>query len=293
MVSPLNSDYTIDVEAVQRVVDSLVDNKCAPFILGTTGEAASFSSSQKLDLVKETVKAVNGRIEVYAGISGTSLYESIEQAKAYRDLGVSAMVTTLPYYYPIAADEMERFFTQLADGIKCPLILYNMPAMVGESIPLEVTERLSKHPYIVGMKDSERDIARIDREIELWKDREDFSFYLGWAAQSAHALLKGAHGIVPSTANFVPELYQRLYEAAVVGNADEANQLQQMTNELSLIYQNDRKLNTSLPALKVLMSEYGLCQPIAMPPMYEIPQDEQERLKNELRHTVEKLRLSV
>lgn len=282
MVTPINDDYSIDEAAVEKMVDSFIDHGCAPFVLGTTGESASIPPAQKLELVEKTVKATAGRITTFAGVSGTSLLESIDLAKAYRDMGVDVMVTTLPYYYPITASEMTRFFIELADGIDCPLVLYNMPAMVGEHIPLEVAEELSQHPNIIGMKDSERDIDRIDASIRMWKDRADFSFYLGWAAQSAHAVLNGADGVVPSTANFVPQLYQQLYDAAVAGDREEAFRLQNITDELSLIYQKDRKLNTSLPALKVLMAALDLCQPHVMPPMYRIVQDEELILRANL-----------
>lgn len=289
MISPLDRNYKIDGQAVERIIDTFVTADCAPFVLGTTGEAASLSGTQKLDLVKKTVAAVNGRTPVFAGISGTSLYESIEAAKAYQDLGVDVMVTTLPYYYPITATEMTRFFEQLADAIRCPLILYNMPATVGHSIPLEVADHLSEHPHIVGMKDSERDVARIDNSLRLWRERGDFGFYQGWAAQSAHALMHGAEGIVPGTANFAPGLYKTLYDATVSGNREEALHLQSLTDDLSLIYQRDRKLNTSLPALKALMDSLGLCAPYVMPPMYKTGQDESSALKAELRRMLKKI----
>lgn len=289
MITPVNEDNSIDGDAVIRITDTFIRADCVPFVLGTTGESASLAASQKLDLVKKTVEAVNGRLKVFAGISGTSLTEAVEHAKAFRDMGVDVLVTTLPYYYPISPKEMIRFFEQLADAIEYPVILYNMPSTVGESIPIEVADRLSHHPNIVGMKDSERSIDRINDSISLWRDREDFAFYLGWAAQSAYALLHGSDGIVPSTANFVPDLFRKLYDAGVAGKKDEAFYLQQVTDELSLIYQKDRKLNASLPALKVLMSELGLCKPYAIPPMYEIEQDEQMKLKAELRQTMKKL----
>lgn len=286
MITPISEDYSVDVVSVRKIIDSIIKADCAPFVLGTTGESASLSINQKLDLVRATVKAVNGRAKVFAGISGTSLWESVEASKAYQDMGVDVMVTTLPYYYPITPVEMTRFFEQLADQINCPLILYNMPATVGESIPISVAEYLSHHSGIVGIKDSERDVGRIHQSIIMWKDRQDFSFYVGWAKQSAHAMLNGADGIVPSTANLVPDLFKQLFDAGKSGDKHEAIRLQKVTDELSLIYQKDRGLNASLPALKVLMSEFGLCSPLVIPPMYNTVQDEQLKLKAQIREAL-------
>jgi len=129
-------------------------------------------------------------------------------------------------------------------------------------------DQLSYHSNIVGVKDSERGMERLDRSIELWKDRPDFVHFLGWAAQSAHALANGSDGIVPSTGNFAPGYYIRLYDAARKGDQETANRLQAATDELGLLYQKDRLLSQSLPALKVVMSVKGLCGPEVLPPMY-------------------------
>ncbi len=289
MVTPINKDYNIDSTGVQKTIDLIVNANCAPFVLGTTGEFTSFRYDQKIQLVKDTVSAVDSREKVFAGISSTSLLESIDLAKRFSEFGADIMVTTLPFYYPISDAEMLRFFEELADRANCPIIIYNMPAMVGASIPLEIAEQLSYHPNIVGMKDSERDIDRINQSMKLWKDREDFSFYLGWAAQSAHCMLNGADGIVPSTGNLVPDLFKQLYDAGIAGEEKLANNLQLVTDKISLIYQKDRKLNTSLPALKVLMSELSLCEPYVLPPMYNIVQDEQVQLKAQFRNELNKL----
>lgn len=293
MISPVLEDNSIDVQSVAKIVDLISKHGCAPFVIGTTGEAASLSASQKSELVSATVKAANGNVPVFAGISGTSLTEAIEQARQYKDQGADIFVTTLPYYYPISETEMLRFFESLADGIEAPLVLYNMPAMVGKSIPLDIADQLSQHPWIIGMKDSERNIERIESSIEMWKDRVDFGFYQGWAAQSAHALKLGANGIVPSTANFAPEPYQKLFEASKMGNFEEAQNWQTLTDDLSLVYQKDRALNQSLPALKAIMNELGLCQKHMIPPMYNIVQDEEMKVLTDLRKIVNKYNLEL
>jgi 4-hydroxy-tetrahydrodipicolinate synthase len=125
------------------------------------------------------------------------------------------------------------------------------------SIPLDVVEKLSHHPNIIGLKDSEKNEERFKQAIGMWKDRDDFSHFTGSAALSTMALLLGSDGIVPSTGNFTPELYRELYEAGIAGK----------TNELGRIYQKDRVLSQSLAALKVIMNELGLCGEAVLPPL--------------------------
>lgn len=279
MVTPFNKDLSVDLSAVKTILDTFLKKNISPFLLGTTGESASVSSRQKILLVKSVVEHLNNRVKVYAGISDNSIHESVDKAKIYYDIGVDAVVAHLPYYYPVSSEQMIRYYLQLADSIPCHLFLYNNPFTTNISIPLEVTEQLSYHQNIVGIKDSERGIERMDKFIQLSRDRQDFVYLAGWAAQSAYALLNGAEGIIPSTGNLIPNLYGDLYEAAIRGKSDEAYELQKKVNVIADLYQKNRNLSQSITALKAVMSVYGLCQPYVMPPLYNMDTDELKQLE--------------
>ncbi len=221
-------------------------------------------------MVGAVANICNDRSELYAGLSVNSFQLALEEASLFADIGATVLVVTLPYYYPVDESQMLRFFTELANRSPIPLFLYNMPGMVKKSIPLPIAEQLSHHPNIVGMKDSERDESRLEQSISLWKDRKDFSFVVGWAARSLQGLMLGADGIVPSTGNISPEWYINLYEAALKGKREEAADFQEKTDRLSLLYQENRDLSHSIPALKVMMSALQLCSPEVLPPMYRM-----------------------
>ena len=284
MITPFKEDNTIDGESVGRIVGLLKNAGVYPFVLGTTGEAPSISDEQKDRMVAETVKYAGADCPVYAGISSNCFEESVAMAHKYHEMGVNVVVATLPAYYPMNNEQMLTYFNELADQVPCPLIIYNMPATVKQSIPLEVLDQLSHHSSIVGTKDSERDMDRLDRSIELWKDRPDFVHLLGWAAQSAYALKKGSDGIVPSTGNFVPGLYQDLYLSNLEGKFERADELQRQTNDLSLLYQKDRILSQSIPALKSILAVMGICGTQVLPPMYRLHDEAvfQNNIKEEL-----------
>ncbi|WP_192579136.1 dihydrodipicolinate synthase family protein [Dyadobacter aurulentus] len=280
MITPVHADLTIDVPAAEKLVHYLTSNGAAPFILGTTGESASIGRAEKKKLVEATVKAAAGRSIVYAGISGNAVTDSIEDAHHYQDLGADVFVATMTSYYPADADQMLRYFTLLADKVPAPLIIYNIPATTHLSIPLDVVEQLSTHPNIVGFKDSERSVERLERSVSLWKDRSDFAFLTGWAAQSLRALQLGADGIIPSTGNLAPKLYDTLSRSVAEGNGQVAENAQLKADRISEIYQKDRTLSYSLPALKAMMSAYGLCQACMLPPMFQLAADEEKSIKN-------------
>jgi dihydrodipicolinate synthase/N-acetylneuraminate lyase len=256
-----------------------VDGGAAIFLLGTTGESSSISKTARRRLVAVAAGAVNQRTSIYAGISGNCLTDSLEDAACWADLGVTAAVAHVPSYYPMDGEQMLRYFEALADGLSLPLILYNIPATTHHSLPLEVAEKLSQHPGIIGLKDSERDLKRLKASICLWGNRPDFSFLVGWAAQSANALQLGADGLVPSTGNIVPGLYRRLFEAALSGDTKTAGDLQALTNRVSNLYQENRNLSRSLAALKDLMSELELCQAYVLPPLLPLGAEDVQLLK--------------
>jgi 4-hydroxy-tetrahydrodipicolinate synthase len=282
MMTPFTAQHTIDVPAVEKLVDHLVAGKAHPFILGTTGEAASIPHKEREGLVSATVKANKGRAVVYAGISGNSQQDALEEGKRYHGLGADVLVTTMPSYYPVAPGQMLRYFETLASGLPCPLILYNIPATTHLSIPLEVVDQLSAHPNIVGFKDSEKGVERISEAVALWKDRPDFSYLLGWALMSQSALSQGADGIVPSTGNLAPVVYRRLYEAVLAGDTALAALAQEKADRISAMYQKDRSLSQSLAAFKAMLSAYNLCGADVLPPLYRMPETEEKQLMQDV-----------
>lgn len=275
MMTPFTEEHTVDALAVHTLVNHLIDHRTHPFILGTTGEAASIPHSERKRLVMETVKTTKQRTLVYAGVSGNSLAEAVEEGKQYHDLGVDVLVSTMPSYYPVEPDQMLRYFEALANELPCPLIIYNIPATTHLSIPLDTVEKLSRHPNIAGLKDSEKGVERIAAATALWKDREDFSYLLGWALMSQKAVEQGADGIVPSSGNLAPAVYQQLYEAALAGDAATAARVQEKGDLISAMYQKDRILSHSLAAFKAMLSAYRLCGPQVLPPLYRLPDEQQ------------------
>ena len=289
MVTPLTERYSIDEGSTEKVVNHIIDGGASPFILGTTGESVSISRREKEKLVSTTVKTSADRKKVYAGISNNSIAESIDEAKLYSDLGVNVVVSTMASYYPVEPDQILRYYEELADAVPLPLIIYNIPSTTHISIPLDIVDQLSKHHNIAGFKDSENNIDRVKTAVPMWTDREDFSYLMGSASLSWIALTLGADGIVPSSGNLVPHLYNTLFKAARVKDEAQGHLAQNKTNKISAVYQKDRILSKALPVLKAIMSSYGLCEAHMMPPMYKMPLEEEKRITDKIKSSFEDL----
>lgn len=282
MVTPVMENGALDTAAVERIIAFFVEAGVSPLLMGTTGEGNSVSQKDGLLFVETAVKAADKRITIYAGLTGNCFAEQLAQAEAYTKAGADVIVATLPTYYALTPEQMENYYQTLADSIKGPLMLYNILATTHMSIPVDIIRRLADHPNIVGLKDSERDLERMAQCIDIAKDREDFCYFCGWAAQSAHSLELGGDGIVPSTGNFVPDMFQQLYKAAISGDMTTANRLQDETNEIAKIYQKDRTLGQSLTALKVMMQTKGLCEPWMLMPLTRLSAEEEQTIKEKV-----------
>lgn len=273
-VTPLTPAFAIDEVAVGKIFNNFYAHNASPFILGTTGEAPSLSLQQKKDYVAAAATFKKADSVLYAGISSNIISESIEFANYCGDHGVDAVAATLPSYYFLTERQMKQYFEDLANAISLPLIIYNIPATTHMSIPLSIIDELSHHPNIVATKDSERSDERLQQSLKLWKDRNDFGHFLGWAARSADALLGGSDGLIPSTGNVFPGIYQKMLEAVAAENKELAHEMQQYSDTGGNLYQSGRTLGESLWALKALMRERGLCQAVVMPPLR--PQGEEQ-----------------
>ncbi|HBL71656.1 MAG TPA: dihydrodipicolinate synthase family protein [Bacteroidales bacterium] len=267
MITPLQDDGSPDTVAVGGLMRLFHAHGLHPLVLGTTGESPSFSKKEGFEVMSAAALAKGAGQYVYAGMVGTVVRRLVKKGNAYLDMGADAVVATLPPYYPLTPEQMAYFFLVLADSLRGPLLVYNIKATTGMSLPLEVIETLSQHPNILGIKDSERDETRMMTLIEQYKDRPDFSYFCGWGAKGAESLLLGADGIVPSTANLVPALYERLYAAVTAGQLAEAERLQALTDQVAAVYQGGMTLGESLAALKCLMHAQGRCGTAMKPPL--------------------------
>ncbi len=279
MITPVTNDGQLDVEAVGRIIKFFAQAGVSPLLMGTTGEGNSISQSAGKLFVETAVQARgDSPMTIYAGLTGNCFVEQVRQAQTYTALGADVIVATLPTYYALTPDQMYEYYKTLADCITGPLMLYNILATTHMSIPVNVIHLLAEHPNIVGLKDSERDLERMAQCIEIAHHHDDFAYFCGWAAQSAYSLQLGGNGIVPSTGNFVPEMFQQLFDAAVAGDMDTANRLQDETNEIAKIYQKDRTLGQSLAALKVMMHTKDLCDPWMLMPLNRLTSHEEQSI---------------
>lgn len=292
LVTPLTKDGRLDEAATSKLLSNIISAGAFPFVLGTTGEAMSFSVAERRAFMR-LVKELAGDVVTYAGVTCNSFSDTIELADYAQELGYDAIVPHLPGYYPLTDRLMLQYYLQLVEATEAPVILYNIPVTTGMSIPLTVVEELSGHPRIIGLKDSEMGEERLQQNLSLWKDREDFRFFLGCAAYGARGMLRGADGIVPSMGNLIPEHYQAVVDFARAGKAEMAMHHQKICDEVSNCCQAGRTVVDAIPALKYLLELAGYCRAEVASPMQQPDEENKEAIYRALLPLIEKYELTI
>jgi len=284
LVTPVTASGQPDDAGLDRLVDAMLAGGVdGVFVLGTTGEGPSVPRAARLQIVQRTVARVAGRTLVYAGIGDTCLADSLEAGRRYLEAGVDVLVAQAPVYYPLTPPELLAYFQSLLDRLPGPLVIYNIPATTRVSLPLDVLAELQGHPRLVGLKDSEPDPQRHAELLRRYGGAGDFAFFVGVGKLMGEGLRRGAHGIVPSAGNLIPEVCAQACACAARRNWAELEQHCERMNQVAELYQKGRTLGQSLAALKAAVSLRGLIQPHVLPPLRPLPAAEQDALRLEMR----------
>lgn len=292
LLTPLTAAGRVDEKATRKILANVIAGGGSPFALGTTGEAMSLSIQERKSFMR-LVRKYAGDAVTYVGVTANSFNETLELSRYAQELGYDAIVPHLPAYYPLRASLMEEYYLQLTKATETPLIIYNIPITTGMSIPLPVIERLSRHPRVIGLKDSEAGDERLQQNLALWKDREDFNFYLGNAAYGARGMLQGAQGIVPSLGNLLPEHYRAIIDYARAGNTEMALLSQKICDEISRCCQAGRTVVDAIPALKYMLHLAGYCTPEVALPMQQPDEENKRAIYQALQPLIEKYQLNI
>ena len=261
MVTPLSQDRRLDVGGLERLVAHILGGGVhGLFLLGTTGEATDLEYGLRRELVERTCALVAGRVPVLVGITDTVFDESVKMASFACDCGASALVAAPPYYFAAGQPELLFHYRKLADVLPLPLFLYNMPSQVKVMIEVKTVLELSKHPNIVGLKDSSGNIGYFNACLHALKDRPDFSVLIGPEEAMGEAVLMGASGGVAGGANIFPRLFADLYAAATAMDVPRVRALQdRVMLASSLLYGIGHHDSSFVKGVKCALSLMGIC----------------------------------
>lgn len=259
LVTPLAERDVLDREGFERLIEHVIAGGVhGLFVLGTTGEGPSLSHHLQREVVTQAVQLVAERVPVLVGITDPSFFESISLATHAAETGADAVVLAPPYYFPAGQEELLEYLEELIPALPLPVMLYNMPAMTKLSYAPETIRRLADWPGVAGLKDSSGDLDYFRTVRKLTREIDDFSLLIGPEELLADAMAAGGDGGVSGGANVRPELFVRLYEAALAGEPTE--QWMAEVASLGRLYTiGDNPASAVVKGLKCALSVMGIC----------------------------------
>lgn len=228
LITPFN-ELGVDFAKLEELIEFHIVNKTDAIIsCGTTGEAATMSYDERLNVIDFTLKKVNGRIPVIAGAGSNNTMEAIKFSKTISSMGVDAILSVCPYYNKASQNGLYAHFEAIAKSVNTPIILYNVPSRTGVNIEPQTVFRLSNIPNIVAIK--ECNFSQVAKIRKLCGD--SFDIYCGNDDQTLPMLSLGAAGVISVMANIIPLDTHNLCQEFFNNNIDKSREIQLNTLEL-------------------------------------------------------------
>lgn len=196
----------------------------AVVIAGTTGEAPTLSDEEKLELFGRCKEYVGQSMLVIAGTGSNSTEHAVRLSMEAEKLGVDGLLVVSPYYNKATNEGLTAHYLMIAQAVKCPLIVYNVPSRTGVDIPVKVYRRLAAVPNIAGVKEATADITKITKIRRCCGPA--FGIWSGNDEMVTPMIALGGNGVISVVSNVVPEETVYMTEAALDGDFDTAAALQ-------------------------------------------------------------------
>lgn len=224
MVTPFDEDGNYSKVRLKKLIEHLINSGSEGLLVsGTTGEAPTLTHDEKIDLIKDAVEFVDGRIPVMVGTGSNNTKQTIEYTNEVAQIkGVDAALVVVPYYNKPDQNGMLAHFRTVADNVNLPIFIYNIPGRTGVEMNVETVIELSKHDNIVGIKDC-TGIENIAKLVENTGD--DFLVYSGEDAQALAAKVVGAQGIISVASHLFGNDISAMYQSLKDGDIKKAGQV--------------------------------------------------------------------
>ncbi|NOX63474.1 MAG: dihydrodipicolinate synthase family protein [Chloroflexi bacterium] len=230
-------------------------------VFGSTGEFPYVEDEEREPILRVAREAIPSDRLFLVGCGAESEPRARRYVQQAADVGADAALVVTPVYYTRGKSEAQReFYQALAESSPIPILLYNVPAFTAYELPVEIIVELSRHPNIVGVKDSSNNPRRVATELRLCA--EDFAVFCGSPTLAFQCLALGAVGGVFAFGNIIPEILVRLYDAVRAGDMERAAGLQAAVTHLSV------EIGAwGIPAIKAILAHRGFQPGRPRPPL--------------------------
>lgn len=278
IVTPFKNDK-IDTAAFQKLLEFHIANGTRGVVpCGTTGESATLTHEEHVQVIQQAVEVCRGKIPVLAGTGSNSTREAIELTRHAQKIGADGVLHITPYYNKPSQEGLYRHFAAVAKETDLPIILYNVPGRTSVNMLPQTVERLAKDfRNIVGIKEASGNLMQISDIIQRCGD--GFTVLSGDDGLLWPILAVGGKGVISVTANVAPDKMAALCQAAAEGDMQTARKLHyelMALNEVLFIDTNPVPVKAALWMMGRITDELRL-------PLAKLSAEHQERLKAALK----------
>ena len=224
LVTPMTPSGSVDWQALDGLIAWHLDSGTNGIVpMGTTGESATLTTEEHLQVIERTITVVAGQVPVVAGTGSNATAEAIHQTQAAERAGADACLLVAPYYNRPTQEGLYQHFKAIAEACSVPLVLYNVPSRTACDLVPETVARLTPIDNIVGIKEASGDVQRVAQIRALCG--KDFFILSGEDAQTLQMMRLGAVGTISVTANVLPREMADFCAAWLAGRPDAAQAL--------------------------------------------------------------------
>ncbi len=278
IITPFHEDGSIDKKSLAELVERQIDGGIDGLVpCGTTGESATMSAAEQLEVISTVVDVANGRVPIIAGTGSNDTRKSVEMTRKVSEInGVDAALVVVPYYNKPGQRGLVAHFTEVAEKGGLPVVLYNVPGRTVISMRAETVSKLANHPQIVAVKEASADMI-LDTEI-LAGVPDDFAVLSGDDFTTFHLVATGGHGCISVVSNLAPGMMSELVAATRSGDLERARAIHHKVVPLARTLFSDANPVPTKTAARLL----GWCSDVARAPLYRPDQALETRVKKAL-----------
>ena len=227
LVTAFDSEGNIDIEKAKKLIDYVIAGGVSGiFILGTNGEFYTIEEDEGVQYARQVIEYVGDRVPVYVGLGSNSTAQTIRYGKRMiEEAGAKCFTVITPLFQALSQQELIDYYLDVADALKTPMLMYNIPARTNINIDPASAAVLAENPYIVGIKDSSGNLDNLQGYLKA-AEGKDFRVLCGSDSKILAALKLGAAGAVASTSNLIPKTICGIYDSFVSGEMEKAQYYQ-------------------------------------------------------------------
>ena len=230
LITPFDENGEVNYSRFREILEfHVINHTDAIIVTGTTGEGSTLNDEEKISVIEFTVNIINNRIPVIAGTGSNDTRHAAEFSKRVEKLGVDGLLVVTPYYNKGNENGIYEHYKTLAEGVKIPVILYNVPSRTGVNLSIPLLKRLAQIENITALKEASGDISYV---AEVAREVPELDIYSGNDDMVVPVLSLGGKGVISVSANIIPDISHDITVSFLKGDVKKARELQLKYNDL-------------------------------------------------------------